>query len=406
MKIGIHSYVFYPESFLINDLAFKFAMNGHEVIVSSSLPNYDSKKFRPGYTYMGPYKERINETLIFRYPVWPRKTGFLHLFLNYSSNFLFGILNLSRLPRVDVSFVFGVSPAFMAFPALILKKLFNIPVVIWLQDPWPESFAAVVGISPKSPIYKSIGVFVRWMYSHTALIFIQSEAYRAHLEAYGFKGRIEFLPNWAPEKIGQNPIDYGSPSPKWMDDFPQGKFILTFAGNIGIGQGLDELIKTLSGLDPKPFVALVGDGTEVKNLQKLVERLGLQEHVHFYGRRPLSEMTFLFQKSSALFVSLKGGGGLSQLTIPSKLQAYMMSGRPVLASLYGEGARIVEESKCGWVASPGDSESLKISLKKMLSTSQEDLKDMGNNATAYANLHFDKKKLVFKIETILKELVE
>ena len=64
----------------------------------------------------------------------------------------------------------------------------------------------------------------------------------------------------------------------------------------------------------------------------------------------------------------KGNGGLC---LPSKMTSYMLSGKPILASVDGDSAtvRYIREAQCGTVVEPDDKESLKegfVQFGKML----------------------------------------
>lgn len=45
---------------------------------------------------------------------------------------------------------------------------------------------------------------------------------------------------------------------------------------------------------------------------------------------------------------------LFNLYAPAKISSYMAAGRPIIASLNGEGAEVVKDAECGWHVAPGD----------------------------------------------------
>lgn len=400
MKVGIFTPVFYPENFLINDLTFELASKGHDVVISTSLPTYESKFIRKGYSLLsGPYSESAKGVIIKRYPVIPRRKNLFFLALNYISNLFFGVLNLIRIPRTDVNLVFSVSPIFTAIPGVIRKIIFKTPLVLWLQDPWPETFADVLKINERHFVYKLLGQLTQWIYSHTDLILIQSQAYRPHLDNFGYKGQIESLPNWAPDmRVLVDEV------PNWVAKLPENRFLLTFAGNIGKGQNLDQLLAAALYFKENKdfFIVLVGDGSEVERLKNFSTEHDLTQ-VIFTGRKPLADMPHLFQKSSCLYVSLTPNR-LSELTIPSKVQAYMASGRPILASLRGQGAQIIKDAKCGFTVSPGNSTELQSAIQRFISLTSEQLSEVGARGKEYSQIHFNKDNLIEATENLLKEL--
>ncbi|WP_413581373.1 glycosyltransferase family 4 protein [Bdellovibrio sp. HCB288] len=400
MKIGVYSYVFYPETFLINELCFDLIKKGHTVSVSTGIPNYSTGFYQRGYGVLGPYTENVSDISIRRFPVVARRKGFFYLTLNYLSNIVFGCFNIFRMSNTEVSFVFGVSPIFVAIPPIILKKWTGTPVVIWLQDLWPDSFGAVAKVSDASMVYKLLGVIVRWIYRNTDVILIQSEAFRDHLMKYQFDGIVEYVPNWSPEVIAAT-----SSAPSWIESLPKEEFILAFAGNIGKAQSLDTLLDAAKELrnESNFRIVIVGDGSE---LERLISRaLGENiSNVIFVGKKPVHDMPMFFERCSALFVSLRSDDLFSKV-IPSKVQAYMSAGKPLLASLNGEGARIVLEAGAGYSSPADDLDSLVIAIRKMKGLGEVQRIEMGLRAKKYYMANFEKSRIVEKIARILKETI-
>ncbi len=174
MKITILSQYFHPEQFLISQLAVDLKKKGHEVNVLTGLPNYPKGQFLNGYSFWkGPYFETYEGVPVYRTPIIPRGKGFLQLALNYASFIFSATSSLFRLPKADVYFVYAISPLMSAIPALVFRLFNRTPVVIWLQDLWPESLNAVGAFEKSSFVYKTIGKVVRWIYQNTDFILIQ-----------------------------------------------------------------------------------------------------------------------------------------------------------------------------------------------------------------------------------------
>ena len=119
------------------------------------------------------------------------------------------------------------------------------------------------------------------------------------------------------------------------------------------------------------------------------------------GSFPAEEMPDFFACADALLVSLKKAP-IFALTIPSKIQSYMACGKPIIASLDGEGAKVVNQSNCGYASSAEDSELLAENILRFYKLSPEDRNIMGNNALSYFNNNFEREMLLSKLENILK----
>lgn len=393
LKISVFSYVFYPETFLLNELV-KELSSEHDVTVYTGLPNYPLGEFFEGYSLKGPYRESLLGARVVRYPHTPRKTGKLKLVINYLTFTLSSIFNIFRLKKSDVAFVFASSPVLTMIPAILHKWRSGCKVVVWLQDIWPEAVVAVGGAKKNSLSYKIISKLVRWMYSGVDVMLVQSNKFDYNLDQHGFKGERIWVPNWAPE-FEDSEVKMSLPDKK--------HFRVTFAGNIGRVQGLNTLIKAAWELKNQPIEFLiVGDGSEKSVLEKQAEGL---DNVVFLGRRPLSEMPSLFEQSDALFVGLKDDD-LLNMVIPSKLQAYLTAKKPVVAMLSGAGAELCQEMQSGPVVPPGDSKALAQALIELSQESEAERAQMGERAYKTYIKHFQKKEVVKKITNILQDAVK
>jgi glycosyltransferase involved in cell wall biosynthesis len=112
-------------------------------------------------------------------------------------------------------------------------------------------------------------------------------------------------------------------------------------------------------------------------------------------------MQAFYENADALLLSLKKDEIFS-LTIPSKLQSYFAFGKPVVASIDGEGARIVIEAGAGFVSAAEDSKALANQIEKAIHSSKEELNQMASNAKKYFEKEFEREALLDRLENILK----
>jgi glycosyltransferase involved in cell wall biosynthesis len=110
------------------------------------------------------------------------------------------------------------------------------------------------------------------------------------------------------------------------------------------------------------------------------------------------------RKASVLLVSLTNQAIFS-LTIPSKIQAYLAVGRPIIASLNGEGARVINESKVGLSVPAENAGALAKAILKMYRMSDEQRSQLGKNGRAYFRRNFDGDKLIYELVGHFKRLV-
>ena len=132
MKILIVTQYFWPESFLINDLALDLQERGHEITILTGFPNYPEGHFYPGYGSLARIKDAYQGIKIIRVPLIPRGNGnAFRLLLNYLSFAVSGSVLGPLLCRdkIDAIFVFQMSPVTMGVPAVVLKRLRGIPLI-------------------------------------------------------------------------------------------------------------------------------------------------------------------------------------------------------------------------------------------------------------------------------------
>jgi|GEM_PF-193974 len=400
LQIAIHSYVYYPEQFLITELAEELVRCGHRIQVYTGLPNYPEGKFFKGYSLLkGPYREFYRGVEVIRYPIAPRGKGFLLLAINYLSHVFSAILFSYRLKRADIHFVYAPSPITTAIPAIVRARWTGAKVCLWLQDIWPESVSAVGAASESSIIYRLIERIVRWIYGRLDLILIQSPAFQSNLDQFGYLGPSEYIPNWAPDLFAQEEKSI----PEWLNNFPR-DFTVTFAGNVGIAQGIDTVLQAAYELrnDDQVKFIIVGDGSSLEESQQFVLKNKLK-NIIFYGRRPLKDMPALFSLSSCVLVSLKKAR-VFEKTIPSKIQAYMAAGKPILASLDGIGAEIVSSTGSGLASAAEDVNGLVKNIREIKKASKEELKRYGDCARRQFYQNFQKDKIIRQIESSLENL--
>lgn len=396
LKINIFTYVFWPEQFLVNELVQEISKK-NEVHVLTGLPNYPEGNFFKNYSVAsGPYLQNFSEAKIRRYPVIPRKKGYFFLILNYLSHLVGGFFTQYYLPKADWAFVFATSPITTAIPAIVWANLNGAKVCIWLQDLWPDSVAAVGATSRKSIFYKVLGHLVSWIYKRADLILIQSPTFESNLKEFGYKGPYHVVPNWAPD------LDFDNAKiPDWITT-GQDKFKVTFAGNVGKAQAIDTVIDAAKILSSKENIHfyIVGDGSELERIEKLAIENKLM-NVSFFGRKPLQDMPGLFKASDALLVSLKKDP-IFEKTIPSKIQAYMAAGKPLIASLDGVGAEVIRHSKCGFVAAAEDAQDLADGIYALSVMPTQTREQLGINAKSYFYANYRKDTIIGQIISYLE----
>lgn len=407
MRVLLVSQYFWPETFGINALARSLAQRGVQVTVLTGKPNYPEGLVFDGYAAAGVQREFHMGIEVIRLPLFPRgNRSALRLMLNYLSFIVAGTFLAPWLLRgrsFDVVFVYAPSPLLQALPAIWLARLKRAPIAVWVQDLWPESLSAT-GFIKNRLLLNRVARVVRFIYRRTDRVLVPSEAFRAPIEALtNGAAEIHYYPNaWVDEPPAGTPSHVVD---NLVHDIASG-FSVVFAGNLGTAQSLDTVIEAAELLqreDSEVRIFLIGSGSFSRWLHEEINRLGLH-NVHLPGRFPSSTMPRLYNAAAALLVSLRDEP-IFAYTVPSKLQGYLAAGRPIIAALNGEGARVVDVAKAGFSCPAGDARKLAEAIRLMSELNPDARIEMGENARRYALANFSLDRLTTDLVEQLQEMV-
>ena len=399
MRVLLVTQYFYPENFKSNDVAVELAARGHDVTVLTGLPNYPGGKIFDGYGMFRRRVETVNGVKVLRTLVVPRGNGGgMRLALNYLSwAFIASIwaFFLALFRKYDAVIVHETSPVTQGFPALVVKAMQRIPMYFWVLDLWPESLQAAGNVNNRYVL----GLFSKitaLMYRISSRILMSSKGFRESILDKGdFEDRLVYFPNWAEDVFS---TDETKPLPELPDGFK-----IMFAGNIGEAQDFENVMNAallLKGTGVR--MVIVGDGRKKQWVDRFVEENMLQDVVYMMGRYPLEYMPSFFNKADALFLSLKDEYIFS-LTTPAKLQAYMASGKPVVAMINGEARNLIEEAGCGLSCPSGDHAGFAECVMTLKNMAQPQRNVMGDNGLQYFNRYFNKDRCIDALCRLMEE---
>jgi len=374
---------------------------GFEVEVVTGFPNYPGGKIYPGYRIKLLQRELIDGVQITRVPLYPNHDqSAIKRVLNYvsfaASSLLYGLF---MAKRADVIYAYH-PPLTVGITASLVRLIRRIPVVYDIQDMWPDTLRAT-GMINNLRALKTVELVCQWVYRRVDHIVVLSPGFKHLLLQGGVpEAKVEVIYNWADEAAlvtpqGSLPKDFPGPE----------NFRILFAGNMGKAQALDAVLDAAAVLQARKsrvcFV-LLGGGVDVERLKRRALDQQLC-NVIFMPPVPMSKVGTLLNAADALIVHLRKDP-LFEITIPSKTQAYMAVGKPLLMAVNGDAADLVVHSGCGVVADSEDVEALVTAVEKLSGLTADELRDMGMKAQAYYQKHLALKVGVARFADAFKRL--
>lgn len=362
------------------------AAAGHHVEVATAFPNYPGGKLYPGYAIRPYMRDAVAGLTVHRLAVFPSHDGSsLGRIANYLSFFLSSLVfGLLRGGRYDAIYVYH-PPLTPGIAAALFSRWHRIPLVIEIQDLWPDSVASS-GMGG-GRIVAILNRLCNFVYARAHSIIPQSQGMRRRLEQRGVPAaKMKVIRNWATYRSAQ---DGGGALPPGVGEAFAGRCAIVYGGNIGQAQALDHLIRAAAiahAQYPEVALHLFGDGIERARLASLAREIGAT-CVTFHGSVARDVMDRVFDAADVLALHL-AHDPLYEITIPSKVQHYLACGKPIIAGVSGEAAEILGSSGAARVVAPEDVGGLAAAMVELARTSAEDRAGIGARGRAFYDAQF------------------
>lgn len=402
MRVLLITQLFDPEN-AIKGLSFAKGLiaRGHQVDVITTFPNYPGGKIYPGYRMRWLQKELIDGVTVFRVPMYvSHDRSALKRLLGYASfSFCALFYGLVKVRRPDVIYTYH-PPVAGGIAAALLGMLERRPFIYDVQDLWPEAVVAT-GMVRSTRLAAVIEMLAGWIYRRAKAVVVLSDGYRQALVAKGVPSeKVVRVYNWCDEARLHTSAADPAPESTWFD--------IVYAGNLGSAQALEHVIEAARvlrdhGQDKIRFI-LIGDGVEKERLKAKVEALQL-ENVLFKPRVPPEEIGKYLNAAGALLVHLAADPVFS-ITVPSKTQAYLAAGRPLLMGVGGESADIVRRSGAGVVVRPCDPEDIARGAIELASKTREELARIGLAGARFYDEYMSQRNGVDRVSEIVNKVAD
>lgn len=407
-NVLILSLVFPPDNVstaqLMGEIALDLGKSGHDVRVISTVPHYNpesgDKAHSPLRSVCGALVRRSDYRGISVYHVWMPRKG-RNVFLRILAWGLFHLL--STLIGVMVSWkpsvVLAPSPPLtIGLSAWLICLLRRAAYIYNVQEIYPD-VAINLGVLKSPALIRVIQAIERKVYRHARFLTTISPAMRHKIISKGVaESKVRLIPNFvdleAFARVSRN-NEFGRRLGL------EGKFVVSYAGNMGRPQGLDLFVDAMASLQEFPLIHLlmVGGGSEFTRLS--LRSQGLR-NVTFLPQQEYSVVPMIYACSHLSIVAQAPGTQADG--IPSKVYRIMGSGRAVLAYTAADSdlAWLVTASRGGIVCQPESAGDLARLLRKAGDVAST-WDGFGDRGRAYVSEHFARSKITRQYSDLVDE---
>ncbi len=379
----------------------KIAARNLDVQVVTGFPNYPGGKVYNGYHIRPIKRELMDGMSVTRLALFPsHNQSKIGRVLNYLSFFISSFIHLSfSASKSDVIYVYH-PPLTVGLAALASKLLHRTPIVIDVQDLWPDTLRAT-GMINNSSILWIVNILCNWVYKKAFHIIVLSPGFRKTIVGRGVpEHKITVIPNWADEKAVET---NSAGAAEHFNDTDE--FRVLFAGNMGRAQSLVtvlEAAKSVALTNDRISFYFLGSGLELDELKTWAKDNAIS-NAFFIPRVPMADVGAYLSSADCLLVHLKDDP-LFRITIPSKTQAYMAAGKPIIMGVSGDAADMVREAKAGIVVPPDNPSALAEAVINLSRLPKKDIDNMGANGRRYYREHLSMEKGIDELVRIFRSV--
>jgi glycosyltransferase involved in cell wall biosynthesis len=386
----------------IYEQAVRLRRKGHAVSILTTFPNYPTGVVPKEWT--GRLWWHGSDAGVDIYRFWTYATpnsGFYKRVLSQLSFAFLACLAGMWLPSTDV-IVVESPPLFDGIAAVFLSIAKRAPFVFYVSDLWPET-AVQLGVL-NNPFLIAIAKRLELLiYRRAALVIAVTAGIRRSIAEELSSERAVMLRNAVD-------TDFFTPTSdrtklKESLRLPPGRFLVLYAGTLGLAQQLSTTLECASELQKRGndvHFVFAGDGAEKERLQQQSTEMGL-ENVSFLPPWPKAAMPELLNSADCILVSLKEAP-IFYAALPTKLFEAMACGRPVVLAAAGEAEVVVRDAVAGYCARPGDAASIREAILRA-QRQREGREEMGRRGREYMVANFSRERQVEELLALLCRVV-
>ena len=365
-------------SIVASDLSY---LSGKKCSADEKVQDFDGVKVQRAWTYSALHR------------------SFMWRIVSFLSFMVSSVWAALKVKNVDL--VIGTSPPiFQAVSAWVISVVKWRPFLLEIRDLWPE-FAVDMGVLKNPVLIWLARRLERFLYARANHLLVNSPAYRDYLIGLGIPAaKISFIANGVdPDMFHVKPSAGGL-----RDEFQlQNKYLVTYAGAMGMANNLEVVLEAATMLSDVPDVhfLMVGDGKDRPKLEELAQEMNVK-NVTFTGSRPKSQMPEILAESDVCLAVLRDIP-MFRTTYPNKVFDYMAASRPVVLAIDGVIRQVIEAADGGIPVPPGNPQAMANAVRTLFSNRPRS-EQMGRSARDYVIKFFDRNKQALQFGELVQQI--
>lgn len=274
------------------------------------------------------------------------------------------------------------------------------------QDLFPDSLVIAGQATEESKVVKLGRKMERFAYKNADVIITITEDMAENIRSKTEdKSKVHVVRNWIDT---EKTVPVERDNNKLFDELGlrRDRFYVTYAGNIGMMQGLETIVDAAEKLKDESEIQFIifGNGSEEENIKRRIAEKQLA-NIQLFPLQPLGRISEVYSLGDVSIIPCKPGTGGSGM--PSKTWTIMATGTAIIASfdLGGEMEKTINEADCGCCVEAGNVEKLTAAIMEF-SGNPKGIKRMGENARNYCEKYVSKSNAIREYISVISSAVE
>jgi glycosyltransferase involved in cell wall biosynthesis len=410
VRVTVVTCVFPPEPVVSartsHDVASELARRGHDVTVIAPYPSRPAGKLYTGYRRSLIRREQTGSAyqLIRCFSCLSAKST---IFSRFLENISFGLTSaFALLGRKKPNAIYANTwPIFAAGFVVAIARLRSIPVVLSIQDVYPESLISQRRLPEGHWVARCLTWFDRLVASSSSHLIVLSHSFAAlYVESRGIPAdRTHVVANWI-ETRGRMSFDGTCKLLKQRLNIPDDGLLAVYGGNVGTAAGVETLVESFRYLADFPgvYLLIAGEGASLDRCRTLAQTAAT-ERIFFLTPWREEEDISMVLAAADLFL-LPTRGEQSTVSVPSKLLAYLMAAKPIIAMARSDSElhRLMEQSNAGWTIEPDNPQLLAAKIKEYVRMDLSERRRLGESGRQYLMQHLTREVCLPRVITIME----